>query len=102
MNARRTLLALCMAAGSAAVFAPAIASAEIYVRIAPPPPRHEVVPTVHPGYVWVPGYWNWNGRSYVWVHGRSVRGRHGYHWVPDYWAQDHGRWRREHGHWDRG
>ena len=44
MNARKTLLALCMAAGSAAILAPAIASADIYVRVAPPPPRYEVVP----------------------------------------------------------
>jgi hypothetical protein len=101
MNARKSLLALCIAAGSLATLAPA-GAADIYVRIAPPPPRQEVVPVVRPGWVWVPGYWNWNGRRYVWVNGHRVRGRHGSHWVPDRWSEDHGRWRRERGHWDRG
>ena len=102
MNARKTLLALLMAAGTGATLTPAIASADIYVRVAPPPPRYEVVPVVQPGWVWIPGYWNWNGRHYVWVNGHRVHARHGRHWVADRWAEDHGRWRRERGHWDRG
>ncbi|HEX6793769.1 MAG TPA: YXWGXW repeat-containing protein [Casimicrobiaceae bacterium] len=101
MNARKTLLALCVAVGSGAALLPAVASAEIYVRIAPPAPRTEVVPVMRPGYVWVPGYWNWNGRHYVWVRGHTIRSRRGYHWTPDRWAQDHGRWHRERGRWDR-
>src|SRR6185437_16541313 len=75
MNARKTLLALCVAVGSGATLLPAVASAEIYVRIGPPPPRTEVVPVLRPGYVWVPGYWNWNGRRYVWVRGHRIHGR---------------------------
>ena len=102
MNARKTVLALCVAAGSLGILAPTAASADIYGRVAPPPPRHEVVPVVRQGWVWVPGYWNWNGHRYAWVRGHSIRGRHGSHWVPDRWAEDHGRWRRERGHWDRG
>ena len=101
MNARKTFLALLMAAGSAASLAPGIASADIYVRVAPPPPHYEVVPVLQPGWVWVPGYWNWNGRRYVWVNGHRVHQRHGHHWVPDRWHEDHGRWRHDHGHWDR-
>lgn len=101
MNARKTLLALGIAAGSIATFAPVPAGAQIYVQIAPPAPRHEVVPVERRGYVWVPGYWNWNGRRYVWVAGHSVRGHRGAHWVPNQWAQDHGRWRMNRGHWDR-
>ena len=101
MNARKTVLALCIAAGSAATLVPAVSAADIFVRVAPPPPRTEVVPTLRPGWAWSPGYWNWNGRRYVWVHGHRIRGRHGAHWVPDRWADDHGRWRRDRGHWDR-
>ena len=101
MNARKTLLALAIATGSIATVAPVGASAEIYVRVGPPPLRQEVVPTLSPGWVWSPGYWNWNGHRYVWVRGHSVRGRHGHHWVPDRWSEDHGHWRRHHGHWDR-
>jgi hypothetical protein len=101
MNARKTFLALLMAAGSAATLAPGVALADIYVRVAPPVPRYEVVPALQPGWVWVPGYWNWNGRHYVWVNGHRVHQRRGHHWVPDRWHEDHGRWRRDHGHWDR-
>ena len=101
MNPRKTFLALLMAAGSTATLAPGIASADIYVRVAPPPPRYEAVPALQPGWVWVPGYWNWNGRRYVWVNGHRVRHRRGHHWVPDRWHEDHGRWRHDHGHWDR-
>lgn len=102
MNARRTLLALCVAVASAASLAPLGALADVVVRFGPPPPRHEVVPVVRPGWVWVPGYWNWNGRRYVWVHGHRVHARRGWHWAPDRWVEDRGRWHREHGHWDRG
>ena len=101
MNARKSLLALCIAAGSLATLAPAGALADIYVRVAPPPPRHEVAPTVRHGWVWVPGYWDWNGRRYVWVRGHRVHARNRSHWVSDRWVEDHGRWRRERGHWDR-
>ena len=101
MNARKTLLALLMAAGTGATLTPAIASADIYVRVAPPPPRYEAVPVVQPGWVWIPGYWNWNGRHYVWVSGHRVHARHGRHWVPDRWTEHRGHWRREYGHWDR-
>ncbi|HJU21803.1 MAG TPA: hypothetical protein VJ891_04780 [Casimicrobiaceae bacterium] len=101
MNARRTLLALCVAAASAASLAPAGALADVVVRFGPPPPRYEVVPVPQPGWVWVPGYWNWNGRRYVWVKGHRVHARRGYHWAPDRWVDRHGRWYRERGHWDR-
>jgi hypothetical protein len=101
MNARKTLLALGIAAGSMVTFAAAPALGEVYVRIAPPAPRHEVVPVERRGYAWVPGYWNWNGRRYVWVRGHSVRAHRGAHWVPYGWAEDHGRWRMNRGHWDR-
>ncbi len=100
MNVRKSLIALCIATGSVAATLPAFA-ADFYVRIAPPPPREEVVPVVRGGYVWVPGYWDWNGRHYHWVKGHRVRARHNEHWVPHRWVEDHGRWRMERGHWDR-
>ena len=39
MNARKTVLALCIAAGSAATLVPSVSAADIFVRVAPPPPR---------------------------------------------------------------
>ena len=62
------------------------ASAQIVVRIGPPPPpRHEFVP-VAPGrgYVWVPGFHQYDGRAYVWVPGHYVMPPHPHaRWVPD-------------------
>jgi hypothetical protein len=101
MDARKSLLALCIAAGSIGAVASAPALADIYVRVAPPAPRHEVVPVVRPGWVWAPGYWNWNGHRYVWVNGHRVRAHRGQHWRPHQWVEDHGRWRMDRGHWDR-
>ncbi|MGE5171804.1 MAG: hypothetical protein ACM3JC_15690 [Rudaea sp.] len=99
MNGKKTWLALCLAAGSLGALGSA--HADVYVRVAPPAPRYEVVPALPSGWVWVPGYWNWNGHRYVWVRGHRVHGRHGEHWVGHRWHRDHGRWRMERGHWDR-
>ena len=73
----------------------------VYVGTAPPRPVVEVA-AVSPGdgYVWIPGYYRWSGRSYFWVHGRWEHaprgrrawvpgrwhsGRHGWYWVSGYW-----------------
>jgi len=101
MKARQLALSLCIAVGSVATVGVTPAAAQIYVRVAPPAPRHEVVPVVREGWVWQPGYWNWNGRRYVWARGHSIRAHRGQHWVAHQWNEDHGRWRMERGHWDR-
>ena len=99
MKAARTLVALGLAVGSIAM--PALAAADVYVRIGPPPPRYEVVPAVRPGWVWQPGYWSWNGHRYVWFRGHRVRAHRGEHWVPHRWVGNGHRWRMEGGRWDR-
>ena len=48
-----------LAAASATISVSAVAATYIDVRVAPPPPRHEMVPAARPGYVWAPGYWDW-------------------------------------------
>jgi hypothetical protein len=58
-----------------------IASSTIVVE-GEPPPREEAVPRRRPGYLWVPGYWSWNGERYVWKSGRNLRARHGFRHVP--------------------
>jgi hypothetical protein len=77
------------------------ASAQVVVRIGPPPPVvvERPGPPSHAGWVWLPGYYRWDGRRYiwvggywakpprpraVWVAGRWVRGG-GYVWVKGYW-----------------
>lgn len=102
MNVQRKLLALGLAACTAATLASAPALADVFVRFGPPPPpRYEAVPVVPSGWVWVPGYWNWNGHRYVWMRGHRERAHRGRHWVEPRWYEDHGRWRQHRGRWDR-
>src|SRR5262245_51361198 len=77
-------------------------SGRIYVATGPPAPVVEpVLVAPEPGYIWLPGYYAWNGAAYVWVPGRwerppRVRAR----WVPAHW--EHSRkygWYFVEGHW---
>ena len=73
------------------------------VTVAPPVPQVEVVPAAPGvGFVWIPGYWNWQGGRHVWVAGYYEHGRPGYHWVAHRWVQGpRGGWHLEQGHWAR-
>lgn len=87
------LLALCLT--------PAIAMAQIVVRIAPPAPvvEHYGRPP-HPGWVWIDGYQSWNGHRYVWVRGHWAHPpRPGAVWVAHRWEQRGGGWILIEGHW---
>jgi hypothetical protein len=86
---------------SSIAFMPIPASAQIYIDVAPPAPRHEVVPAHRAGYVWQPGYYDWRGNRHVWVRGHWVRERQGMYWHPSRWEQRDGRWYLEKGRWDR-
>jgi hypothetical protein len=64
-------------------------AAQVFVRVAPPPPRTERVVVVRPSprHVWVGGYHRWNGRAYVWTPGRwVVPPRRAAVWVPARWT----------------
>lgn len=66
-----------------------------------PPPRAEMVPPP-PGarYIWQPGHWFWNGRTYVWVAGRYVvRGPHYGEYVPGHWVRRGPNWVWVSAHW---
>jgi len=78
------------------------AQAAPYATVAPPPPREEVAPAPRRGWHWVPGYWNWNGRRYVWTNGTWVRERHGWRYAEPRWVERNGRWVLERGRWARG
>ncbi len=92
--------ALCIVLGFAAA-APMAASARVFVDIdvAPPAPQVEVVPAARVGFVWAPGYWNWDGHRHVWVGGHYIRERRGHVWVADSWEQRNGHWHHVAGHW---
>jgi hypothetical protein len=50
----------------------------VVATIAPPPPRREIIPPCADGYAFVPGFWAYNGRSYVWYGGHFETRRVGY------------------------
>ncbi len=107
MSANKLLVSLLIAAGAIGAVATPLPSAaatyrEIIVERAPPPPRDERVPEARRGYAWVPGYWDWRGRRYVWVRGTWVRERRGYAYHPHRWVERDGRWVLERGRWARG
>lgn len=91
-----------IAALSATVSVSAVAAPWVDVRVAPPPPRQEVVPAARAGYAWAPGYWDWRGRRHVWVNGHWERARRGYVYRDPTWVQQGDRWRLQRGAWARG
>jgi len=101
MTNHRKLLLAALAAGSITCAVPAFAAVDVFVDVAPPAPRYEVVPAPRAGHVWIPGYWDWRGNRYVWVRGHWERERHGYYWHPNRWVERDGRWMLERGRWDR-
>lgn len=88
---------------ASAAFAPLPAAAQIDVSIvvgsAPPPPRFESVPAPRRGYVWAPGYWNYDGYRYTWISGHWERARSGYQYMPHEWVRDRDGWRLSRGGW---
>jgi hypothetical protein len=92
-----------LALGTLLIAAPACAAprGRLYVRVAPPGAVVERVPVAPgPRYVWVPGYYRWDGRGYLWAPGAYVlpprpRAR----WVPGRWAHERGGWYWMEGRW---
>ena len=69
--------------------------------VAPPAPYEEFVGEA-PGdeYVWVNGYWWWDGSDYVWVRGRwASPPAQGYTWVRSGWVAEGDRYVYVHGRW---
>jgi hypothetical protein len=80
---------------------PAAAEVGIYVDVAPPAARYEIVPEARHGYAWQPGYWDYRYNRHHWVKGTWVRERQGYYYHPTRWVQDNGRWHLVRGNWGR-
>lgn len=78
----------------------------VVIRSAPPAARYEVVPAARAGYVWAPGFWNWNGRRHEWTAGHWERSRAGYAWRPAEWRRNDRGYGLQQGGWvvvqDRG
>jgi len=100
-TARSWLLAGALLSTMACAFVARPRAGVVYVDIAPPPPRVEVVASVPgPRYVWIAGRWNWHSREYVWVPGSWAMIEPGFReWVPGRWAHDRNGWYWIDGRW---
>jgi len=80
---RYLLFALFLLSVSAAAFA----QIQVYVSFGPPPiPVYEQPICPGDGYIWIPGYWAWDGYEYYWVPGSWVLPPTiGVLWTPGYW-----------------
>ena len=95
---RRYLLPMIIV-GSMSTPAAAVVYYDFTVSNAPPAARYEVVPARRHGYVWAPGYWNWDRGRHQWVSGHWVEERPGYVWVGERWERKGKHWRLSQGHW---
>jgi len=73
----------------------------VSVAIAPPAiPVYTQPYCPGPGYIWTPGYWDWNGYDYYWVPGTWVLPpRIGFLWTPGYWGYNNGLYVFNDGYW---
>lgn len=101
MKMRQLIIASMLAVGAVTATAPTQARVNVEIAIAPPAPLYEPVPAPRHGYVWAPGYWNWNGHKHVWSKGHWMRERHGEHWVAQNWHRQGDRWSFQDGRWER-
>jgi hypothetical protein len=92
---------LISAASTAPLQAVAQVSISVNIGTEPPPPRYERIPAPRHGYVWAPGYWDWNGHAHAWREGHWERARSGYVYERPEWRQDNGQWRLNKGGWKR-
>jgi len=101
MLKRKLLLAALATSAIGLAPLPSFAAVSVYVDVAPPAVRYEVVPASRPGHVWQEGYWDWSKGRHVWHKGYWVKERRGYYWHPSRWENDGGRYRFVRGDWGR-
>ncbi len=100
--------AQCLALMSAFSFNHALAETNISWGITitggtpPPDMRNEPIPPPRAGYVWIPGYWNWQSGAHVWVSGLWERQRTGYVYAEPVWREGPKGWELHRGGWRPG
>jgi len=102
MRQTMAVLAVALAAGLSVSTAIARTDVAVELSVGPPPVVYEAVPPPRVGYVWAPGYWDYNGHRHVWAKGHWERERHGDRWVRGEWHEHDGRWTLTRGHWEHG
>lgn len=102
---KRTLTFAAALTLGAAAFMPLPSMAQsglnIFVNAAPPTPRYESIPAPRDGYVWAPGFWNWENNRHVWIAGRWEAARNGYQYQRAEWQRDNTGWRLNRGGWQQ-
>jgi hypothetical protein len=104
--ARNIALALLLIACAAIPFR---AASEVSVGVGisvgyPPPPLPLYVqpPIPGPGYIWIPGFWDWGDDGYYWVPGYwEMPPYFGALWTPGYWGWVGGVYVFHDGYWGR-
>ena len=99
---RHNILAAALLGAFLAACGPPPPPGVVYVRVAPPRERVEVIATAPgEGYVWINGYHAWRGSEYVWVAGHWERPpqAHFRHWVPGHWKESRNGWYWVEGRW---
>src|SRR5262249_26678615 len=100
---RLTIAAVIVAIATGCVPLPAPGAGVVWVRFGPPEPRHEVVVVEDrpgPDYIWVAGYYRWDGAVYAWTPGRWERPpRARAVWVTGRWYHERRGWYWVEGHW---
>jgi hypothetical protein len=98
----KTLLGAAFAAALLGFGAAAQAQYSAIVSVAPPAPRHEIMPGPREGWVWAPGHYEWRHGEYAWVDGHWMRERVGYEYREPRWVQrGNGQWVMVGGNWER-
>ncbi|WP_307720439.1 hypothetical protein [Massilia atriviolacea] len=100
---KRTLTFAALITLGAAGFMPLPSVAQtdfrVIINTAPPPPRFESVPAPRHGYVWAPGFWNWEHNRHVWTPGHWESARSGYEYRRTEWIRDNDGYRLDRGGW---
>ena len=89
------------ACGHFAPPAQAQVNVDIVVSVAPPAVIVEPPPPPRVGFVWAPGFWQWNGYRHVWQAGHWEAEQAGESYVASQWVEASGGWRFVPAHWKR-
>jgi hypothetical protein len=101
MEVKRVAATLMLAAALASSGCASAPPNVVYVPVAPPKPFEETR-GVSPGaaYVWTPGYYRWDGSTYIWIDGGWQRPpRAGSTWVSGTWKHSSKGWYWVDGRW---
>jgi len=76
-------------------------SLNITIGTPPPAPVYEAVPAPRAGFIWVPGFWDWDGarHAHVWAPGRWEAERPGYAYEAPRWERRPEGWVLMRGGW---